>query len=174
MADKTGITLRVSAAPLLSKGLIALIVSQQELERALPVELNKSGHTLFNDVVTEIARSFPEVPPQAIAAALTSREASGLVPSFVISSSDKMVGYVRWVTARDEKVCNICGPRDDRIYQMADAIDIWPAHPNCRCRLEALGISESMLSAGAALLPEAMIRVSDGMLEHFARVWTRF
>jgi hypothetical protein len=53
-------------------------------------------------------------------------------------------------------------------------MDIYPAHPNCRCRLERLGITDSMLQAGAELLPDAMQRVADGVLEQFGRVWGRF
>jgi hypothetical protein len=39
--------------------------------------------------------------------------------------------YVRWITASDERVCNVCGSRHGKIY-LADRITI-PAHPRCRC-----------------------------------------
>lgn len=173
MAIATSLVLGVDTSRLFTVS-NAIQVSRSDIERALPIEVNNSGHQLFNDIVSEIARDFPEVPPEVIAAALTSREASTMLPSFVISCADKAVTYVEWVTSRDEKVCMICGPRDGVVYRIVDVMDIWPAHPNCRCRLQPLGITESMLRAGSHLLPAAMIRVSDGILEHFGRVWARF
>jgi hypothetical protein len=146
-----------------------LDVALQAVNSALPTELNNSGHQLYYDIVNEVAEQFPEIPPGAIAAAISSREASGLIPSFVIASRDSMVTYVRWVTLRDEKVCKVCGPRDDVIYRIIDVMDIWPAHPNCRCRLERLDISSAMLAAGADLVPGALADIAQGVLEAFAR-----
>lgn len=153
---------------------LALQVAEQELQRALPIELNNSGHALAYDVTLAVAEEFPDVPLGVIAAAITSREATDLVPSFTIASRDAMVTYVEWVTQRDEKVCPICGPRDGVIYRIIDVMDIWPAHPNCRCLINRLGITDAMLRAGSELLPDAMQRVAEGLLEHFARVWSRF
>jgi SPP1 gp7 family putative phage head morphogenesis protein len=60
----------------------------------------------------------------------------------------KSTGYVtqkRWNTARDERVCPICGPLDGMIVQIDSngfttepgglGITAPPAHPNCRCWL---------------------------------------
>ena len=165
--------MRVDVTPLLNVQ-YALAISASEIDRAIPIELNSSGHVLFNDVVHEISRDFPDVPTNVIAAALTSREASQMLPSFSISSDETMVTYVEWITSRDEKVCPICGPRDGVVYRIIDVMDIYPAHPNCRCRIERLGITDSMLRAGTELLPDAISRVSEGILEQFARVWARF
>lgn len=63
--------------------------------------------------------------------------AGGRVPS-PLSPLDVGDGLVPiWTTARDDRVCPICGPLDGRRYE------IWretfpsgpPAHPNCRCGL---------------------------------------
>ena len=159
---------RVDASHLLTVGQ-ALEAALQAASMALPTELNNAGHELYHEIVDAVAAEFPEVPPQAIAAAIVSREASGVLPTYVIASADRMVTYLRWVTQRDEKVCKICGPRDGIIYRTIDLMDIWPAHPNCRCRIEQLEISEAMLVAGAQLLPAAMDRVAAAVLAEFAR-----
>jgi len=48
------------------------------------------------------------------------------------SESDPMVGGEIWMTAQDEKVCPICGPRHGRIYPKG-SLPILPAHVICRC-----------------------------------------
>ena len=45
------------------------------------------------------------------------------------------VGYVRWVSEKDDKVCAICRDRDGEVYPIDDVPDI-PAHWHCRCWLE--------------------------------------
>lgn len=47
---------------------------------------------------------------------------------------DMGVEKVKWITAQDEKVCEVCEPRDGRIYSLKDCPQ-WPAHYNCRCIL---------------------------------------
>lgn len=42
---------------------------------------------------------------------------------------------VMWWTARDEKVCAVCGPRHGQIYTRDEAIKLIVPHPNCRCGL---------------------------------------
>jgi len=49
---------------------------------------------------------------------------------------DSGVRRVRWVTERDEKVCETCGPRDGKVYDI-DKVPPKP-HVNCRCWLEAV------------------------------------
>ena len=47
-----------------------------------------------------------------------------------------VVGEIEWQTARDERVCPVCGPRHSKRSTLAareiDGIGI-PAHPRCRC-----------------------------------------
>lgn len=47
---------------------------------------------------------------------------------------DSGVKKVRWVTERDEKVCETCGPRDGKVYDI-DKVQPKP-HVNCRCVLQ--------------------------------------
>jgi SPP1 gp7 family putative phage head morphogenesis protein len=44
------------------------------------------------------------------------------------------IGQVEWLTARDERTCEICNPMDGDIENIGDAPPL-PAstHPNCRC-----------------------------------------
>jgi len=46
-------------------------------------------------------------------------------------------GVKRWRfnTARDEKVCPICGGRDGKVFEMTDTANMPPAHVRCRCWL---------------------------------------
>lgn len=48
--------------------------------------------------------------------------------------SDAGVTRVRWVTQRDERVCETCGPRDGRVYRV-DRMPQYLAHYGCRCVL---------------------------------------
>ena len=45
---------------------------------------------------------------------------------------------VVWVTARDEKVCFICGTMDGVKFDIRDAEGLLPAHPYCRCQWVSL------------------------------------
>jgi len=49
---------------------------------------------------------------------------------------DAGVKKVCWVTERDEKVCETCGPRDGKVYDI-DKVPPKP-HLNCRCWLVAV------------------------------------
>lgn len=53
------------------------------------------------------------------------------------------IQYVEWVTAEDERVCKICGPRDRKIYRIQFA-PFCPDHPNCRCMLVPVSTKEAM------------------------------
>lgn len=153
---------------------LVLQATSMMLDKVLPTELNNAGHQLFYDVVNDVVDAFPELSPQVVAAALESREATQQFPTFSVVSRDNMVTYVTWVTQRDEKVCPICGPRDGVTYRIIDVMDIFPAHPNCRCYLERLGITSAMLEAGARLMPEALEAVASGVLEELDRIWGRY
>jgi SPP1 gp7 family putative phage head morphogenesis protein len=39
----------------------------------------------------------------------------------------------RWNTARDERVCKVCGPRDGKVYTFGLDQEAPPAHVRCRC-----------------------------------------
>jgi SPP1 gp7 family putative phage head morphogenesis protein len=45
-------------------------------------------------------------------------------------------GYLspfRWNTANDERVCPICGERENKVFPLSFLRDNMPAHPRCRC-----------------------------------------
>ena len=48
-------------------------------------------------------------------------------------------GYkqVEWLTAEDEKVCDICRPLDGKLFDV-DSTELPPAHPRCRCDILAV------------------------------------
>lgn len=48
------------------------------------------------------------------------------------SQYDDSVGGEQWQTARDERVCDTCGPRDNKIWPKGAGPDC-PAHVGCRC-----------------------------------------
>lgn len=41
-----------------------------------------------------------------------------------------------WLTGQDERVCDICGPRHGRVYDIGNVPDC-PAHAQCRCTILA-------------------------------------
>jgi SPP1 gp7 family putative phage head morphogenesis protein len=51
-----------------------------------------------------------------------------------IVDAAKKGGWTRfqWVTANDERVCPVCGPRHGKVYHYEEIPEI-PVHPNCRC-----------------------------------------
>lgn len=53
--------------------------------------------------------------------------------SFIIDQARKD-GFdeLMWVTQLDEFVCQVCGPRHGKVYNIDNLPEI-PAHPNCRC-----------------------------------------
>lgn len=52
----------------------------------------------------------------------------------IVYTNSKIVKLVRWYTAKDEKVCAVCGPRHGRVYPLFGA-PMLPAHVRCRCAL---------------------------------------
>ena len=47
--------------------------------------------------------------------------------------------YVRWIAARDERTCRFCVARHGQIYPAGRVVV--PAHPRCRCSLQAVDAS---------------------------------
>ena len=72
------------------------------------------------------------------------------------------ITYLQWLTAEDELVCPICGPRANRIvgkesdgFRAAtdSTVGFPPAHPNCRCSIASL-----TAAAYGALSNRGMVR----------------
>lgn len=51
---------------------------------------------------------------------------------------DAGVNKVRWITERDDKVCEVCGPRDGKVYD----IDKVPSKPHWGCRCWLVSVKE--------------------------------
>lgn len=77
---------------------------------------------------TEIAHAYNH----GMDATVREYAAQGLLPKMV----------KRWLTARNERVCPVCGSIHGEIIPMDDAFsigkDLPPAHPNCQCKVQYL------------------------------------
>ncbi len=49
--------------------------------------------------------------------------------------------FWQWRTAKDERVCPICGPREDQVFPMSTRFEA--AHPRCRCWAAPFGDAEA-------------------------------
>jgi len=47
--------------------------------------------------------------------------------------STGVVEEFRWMTAVDERVCEICGPNHNQTFPLNQMDELIPAHPRCRC-----------------------------------------
>lgn len=85
-----------------------------------------------------------------------------------------VVAY-EWLTARDERVCPICAPRDGKRY----TLDTWerpPIHPQCRCTLVPIlrdGVQVESTAPLRSTFPEWLLTIGirrelDGFLKQRA------
>jgi hypothetical protein len=142
-----------------------------QLNAAIPGILNEHGRGMRQRIISQVATDL-QLPPGAVASAIIEHLAStGLDPTYLAHAFDSMLPYVRWVTARDEKVCKICGPRDNVVYLREDAIQIYPAHPNCRCRLQAVGLADDVLHVAPPLVRNAANGAAQDIIRLFSGLW---
>lgn len=81
-----------------------------------------------------------------------------------------IIEEVIWVTAEDERVCPICRPLHDTIISLTEAIYGGvrpPAHPRCRCWLEAILILQNSQTLVDALFKG---KVTEAELGRICRV----
>lgn len=81
-----------------------------------------------------------------------------------------IIEEVVWVTAEDEKVCPICRPLHDVIISLEEAVYGGlrpPAHPRCRCWLEAILVIQKSQTLVDALFKG---KVTEVELEKICRV----
>lgn len=85
-----------------------------------------------------------------------------------------------WVTARDERVCSVCGPLDGVTVALAERFvlpttSLWApgAHPNCRCEIELIYDSTVEIPDDVAgLLSEQVLAKADyGTRPDGSRYW---
>jgi hypothetical protein len=143
---------------------------QPEINAMLPPIVNRHGQTMRRDTIAWVAQQ-TGVPEVAIANAIREQLATDVRARYVMQSYDPWLPYVRWRTMRDERVCPVCGPRDDEIYLLAAARAIWPAHPNCRCTLENIPVTQEMLNHSDIVLADAIEKVYNDITREFLALW---
>lgn len=75
---------------------------------------------------------------------LTRTESARNINTASLHAYEKVgIQYVEWVTAEDERVCEICGPRDRKVYPL-QFVPFCPDHPNCRCVVIPVSSEEAM------------------------------
>ncbi len=57
----------------------------------------------------------------------------GMLDSFEELGAEGVVVMAEWMTAGDEKVCEICAPNEGKVMTVDEARGLIPYHPNCRC-----------------------------------------
>jgi SPP1 gp7 family putative phage head morphogenesis protein len=70
-----------------------------------------------------------------------------------------VIEEVIWVTAEDERVCPICRPLHEAVIKLGDALyggSRPPAHPRCRCWLEAILVVQKSKTLAEALFEGAI------------------
>lgn len=94
------------------------------------------GEITEDAAINMLERSFGSVRAGMIASTETTRALAGASERLQADMAAQGVQTVRrWLTAEDERVCDICGPLDHKTH------DVWagsfpsgpPAHTNCRC-----------------------------------------
>ena len=89
----------------------------------------QDGGTL-DELTARLARIYPEARAKLIAATEVTRlYAVGNKAAW--DASDVVTGYT-WKTARDERVCPMCGALYNQRFDKGDTT-VPPAHPGCRC-----------------------------------------
>lgn len=139
------------------------IVSEQ-LASNIPEILNSVGELLHDRVVGDVAEALG-VDRLDVEDAIVTRAASELKPQFAIASESRKFRYIRWHTSRDEKVCPLCGPLDDKLFLKSEAALMFPVHPNCRCSLEPVDIGEKITEFSATELEKVMDEIVKQILK---------
>lgn len=118
------------------QGLAVLNYRQRLVDEGVTVgEANKRAQVLGFDYIRQRAKSIAitettEAISQGRQAVWEQLEDQGYV--------DPVVATKEWITARDERVCPICGPLDGLAISVRDSFDTVgnpPAHVNCRCTM---------------------------------------
>jgi SPP1 gp7 family putative phage head morphogenesis protein len=145
--------------------------TEQAFDYLVPAALNEAGRSLYRDIVYDIYDKLEHKVPQSIIKdAVNIRSATDLVSAYSINAEGPYLPYYRWLTKNDEKVCPICGPRQNEIYPVDIMEEIFPAHPNCRCSFEQIEFTPLLLEAGANNMETAVKRAMDEIMSAFTRL----
>lgn len=143
---------------------------QSNLISGIDAVLNHHGD-LMTDAALLLITANTGVPNNEVNAALDRYRATGLSQRYEVRSNQDKFSYARWITARDEKVCPICKPRDGVIYSYAELRYIFPAHPNCRCKIEPVDIGSELVAVAPDVIDDATTRSVQDILALFTKVW---
>jgi SPP1 gp7 family putative phage head morphogenesis protein len=139
-------------------------IISDKLSSNIPEILNSVGEALHDRVVDDIS-DYLGVDRSEVEDAIISRAASALNPRFSIVSDSRKFRYVRWFTARDEKVCKLCGPLDGKLFLRAEALLMLPVHPNCRCTIEQVDMGSKISEFSSHELEEVMDEIVEEILK---------
>ena len=104
--------------------------TRKQVQEAI-AEWIRSGDPL-STLEAKLSPIFGKVRAQMIASTETTRIfASANKNTF---ESTGFVSEFRWMTTQDDRVCPICAPRDQQVYNMNEEHP--PAHPRCRCWIQ--------------------------------------
>lgn len=81
--------------------------------------------------------------------------------------------YFRWVTQKDESVCEICGPLDGAVLPEDVISALYPAHQHCRCSLERIDITEKIMPVAEKEVMKAAEEGTDSILQVFTRLFRK-
>lgn len=143
---------------------------QRQLDLAIPPALNVYGGVMYESLVRDLSSTF-EVPAGEVSNALDIIPATPGVPAYAITATNVEFPFVVWVTQRDERVCPICGPREGVQYRLNDALQIFPAHPNCRCSLSQSDLVGELMRIAPELLQTAQEAVLQDLSDRFGTIW---
>lgn len=106
--------------------------TRQQTQQAI-ADWIQSGESL-SALEATLEPIFGKIRAQMIAATEVTRAfAEGNAAAW---TSTGFVSQVRWMTAKDERVCPICGPKAGQLYPIGSTQDRPPAHPRCRCWIQ--------------------------------------
>ncbi len=111
---------------------LAADAAAEELAAAQQVANNHArriAYELLHETEDAIAAAKPKNLSWASEDAF--QRASSNVVRFVARETGSVV---QWFTEKDNRVCEVCSPRDGVVYQVDDAPDC-PAHARCRCAI---------------------------------------
>jgi len=93
------------------------------------------------DLVDALAQNDTFGPARAGKIAITETTRIFSESTVAAASADDAVTHLRWLTANDELVCDICGPLANQVIEKGERFQFEggggfpPAHVNCRCEI---------------------------------------
>jgi hypothetical protein len=150
-----------------------LKVVPKELHARIPSALNIAGYRMEAHAVRlMVMQEFRgQVPEPAVYEGLWPSRATDLDHTFTLDSDQSLFPYHRWITRDDEKVCQICEPRHNRIYSSLELEALFPAHPNCRCIVPPEPLGDALIRVAPQVTSKAVRDAVDYMVQGFLEFW---